>query len=181
MVWVEHYNEPKLTNAVGGGRIMRTNEVRQSLGLYGSGQIVAVADSGLDTGNMNTLHPDVRGRVTKAYPLGQPAAQIWSDFVGHGTHVVGSVLGNGSASGSNPGAHSYNETYAGTAPEAQLVFQGLADESGALRGVPSDRGNLMRQAYADGARVHTNSWGGATGSYRQPTAVRWLCFLQPAS
>ena len=46
----------------------------------------------------------------------------------------------------------------------RLVFQGLADAAGALRGVPSDRGNLMRQAYGDGARVHTNSWGGATGS-----------------
>lgn len=164
VIWVERYNETKVTNAVGGGRIMRVNEVRQSVGLFGSGQIVAVADTGLDSGNLNTLHPDVRGRVNKGYALGRPDAQNWSDSVGHGTHVVGSVLGNGAASGSNPAAHSYNGTYAGTAPEARLVFQALADDAGALRGIPNDRGDLMRQAYADGARIHTNSWGGPTGS-----------------
>lgn len=164
VIWVERYNETKLTNAVGGGRIMRANEARQSLGLFGSGQIVAVADSGLDSGNLNTLHPDVRGRVNKGYALGRPETQNWSDSVGHGTHVVGSVLGSGAASGSNPAAHTYNGTYAGTAPESRLVFQALADDAGALRGIPSDRGDLMRQAYADGARIHTNSWGGPTGS-----------------
>jgi hypothetical protein len=119
VVWVERYNESELLNDTGGGRVMRTNAVRQSLGLFGSGQIVAVADSGLDTGNLNTLHPDVRGRVNKAYPLGQPDTENWADAVGHGTHVVGSVLGSGVASGSNPGAHSYAGTYAGTAPEAR--------------------------------------------------------------
>src|SRR5262249_19664411 len=35
-----------------------------SLGLTGAGQIVAVADSGIDTGVAETLHPDLRGRVT---------------------------------------------------------------------------------------------------------------------
>jgi len=156
VLWVEPYIEPKLNNDIAGGTIMRTDTIRSSLGLYGSGQIVAVADSGLDTGNQSTLHPDVRGRVTKAYCLGRPNPCDWSDYVAHGTHVVGSVLGNGSLSGSTPSAQQYAGSYAGTAPEAQLVFQSLANSQGGLSGIPADRGDLMRTAYADGARIHTN-------------------------
>lgn len=167
VLWVEPDIEPKLNNDIGGGTIMRANTVRSSLGLYGSGQIVAVADSGLDTGNQSTLHPDVRGRVAKTYCLGRPSPCDWSDYVAHGTHVAGSVLGNGSLSGSTPSAHQYANSYAGLAPEAQLVFQSIAGSQGNLSGIPTDRGNLMRAAYADGARIHTNSWGGPTGGTPQ--------------
>ena len=167
VLWVEPYFEPQLYNDVGGGQIMQANEVRSSLHLYGSDQIVAVADTGLDTGDMNTLHPDLQDRVIKAYCLGRPSPCDWSDYVAHGTHVAGSVLGNGLASGSNPSAHQYANSYAGVAPESQLVFQSIADAQGSLRGIPNDIGDLMRQAYPDGARIHTNSWGGPTGGTPQ--------------
>ena len=167
VLWVEPYIEPKLNNDIGGGTIMRANTVRSSLGLYGSGQVVAVADTGLDTGNQSTLHSDVRGRVIKTYCLGRPSPCDWSDYEAHGTHVAGSVLGNGSLSGSTPSAHQYTNSYAGVAPEAQLVFQSIASSQGSLSGVPTDRGDLMRTAYADGARIHTNSWGGPTGGTPQ--------------
>ncbi len=51
----------------------------------------------------------------------------------------------------------------GVAPEAKLVIQSLADAEGGLGGIPNDSGDLMRQAYNDGARVHNDSWGGQTG------------------
>ena len=152
VIWVESYIEPKLLNDVGGGEIMRADEIRTSLNLHGSGQVVGVADSGLDTGDEKTLHPDVQGRVVSAYALGR--VDDWSDPGGHGTHVVGSVLGNGTVSGG---------TFAGTAPQAELVFQSLSDPMGGLGGIPYDRGELMRNACDDDARVHTNSWGGPTG------------------
>ncbi len=167
VLWIEPYLEPKLNNDIGGGTIMRADTVRSSLGLYGSGQIVAVADTGLDTGNQSTLHSDVRGRVIKTYCLGRPSPCDWSDYVAHGTHVAGSVLGNGSLSGSTPSAHQYANSYAGVAPEAKLVFQSVASSQGSLSGIPMDRGDLMRTAYADGARIHTNSWGGPTGGTPQ--------------
>jgi hypothetical protein len=162
VLWVESYVEPQLTNDVGGG-IMRADQIRQDLGLYGAGQTVAVADSGLDLGDPDNLHPDFQGRLAQAYCLGRPDPCNWSDRDGHGTHVAGSVLGSGAASGSNPASHEYAGSYAGVAPEARLVMQSLDDEEGNLGGIPDDRGDLMRQAYADGARIHTNSWGGATG------------------
>jgi hypothetical protein len=169
VLWVAPYAAPQLHNNIGGGQIMRANDVRQSLGLFGAGQTVAVADTGLDVGNPATIHPDFQGRIVKGYCLGRPSPCDWSDPDAHGTHVAGSVLGNGSASGSNPAAHQYAGSFAGVAPEAKLVMQSIGDANDGLGGIPNDEGDLMRQAYGDGARIHTNSWGGSTGgSSQQP-------------
>jgi subtilisin family serine protease len=164
VVWVAPYLPPRLLNNVGGAQIMQAADVRQSLGLFGAGQIVAVADTGLDVGDRTKLHPDFQGRVLKTYCLGRATPCDWSDPDGHGTHVAGSVLGSGQASGANPAAHQYPATaFAGVAPEASLVMQSLQDIGGSLSGIPEDDGDLMRQAYADGARIHSDSWGGPTG------------------
>ncbi|MCI0522006.1 MAG: S8 family serine peptidase [Chloroflexi bacterium] len=165
VVWVEPYRAPALLNDAAGG-VMNTDTIQSSLGLYGAGQKVAVADSGLDNGSLTNLHPDIRGRVLQAYCLGRPSPCDWSDYVAHGTHVAGSVLGNGSLSGSSPSTHQYSGSYAGSAPEASLIFQALGDADGGLGGIPADIGDLMRDAYADQARIHTNSWGSdAAGEY----------------
>ncbi|HEU5098888.1 MAG TPA: S8 family serine peptidase [Roseiflexaceae bacterium] len=164
VLWVAPYVAPQLHNNTGGGQIMRANNVRESLGLFGAGQIVAVADSGLDVGDADTIHPDFQGRLVKAYCLGRPNPCDWSDPDAHGTHVAGSALGSGKASGSNPANHQYPATsYAGVAPEAKLVMQSIQSSNGSLEGIPLDAGDLMRQAYGDGARIHTDSWGGPTG------------------
>ncbi len=164
VLWVAPYAAPQLHNNIGGGQIMRANEVRQSLGLFGAGQTVAVADTGLDVGDPATIHPDFQGRIVKGYCLGRPSPCDWSDADAHGTHVAGSVLGSGKASGSNPATHQYPATsFPGVAPEAKLVMQSVEAADGSLAGIPDDEGDLMRQAYGDGARIHTNSWGGQTG------------------
>jgi hypothetical protein len=168
VLWVAPYAPPQLFNNIGGGQIMRANEVRQSLGLFGAGQIVAVADTGLDVGDTTKIHADFQGRVIKSYCLGRPDPCDWSDPDAHGTHVAGSVLGSGKASGSNPTDHQYPTTsFAGVAPEAKLVMQSIGDANDGLNGIPNDEGDLMRQAYQDGARIHTNSWGGPTGGTQQ--------------
>ncbi len=161
VIWIEPNLPIELDNDTGGSGVMRVDDVRAELDLYGAGQIVAVADSGLDTGTFSTLHPDVTGRVIATECIGRPDPCQWSDPGGHGTHVVGSVLGNGSVSGSDPASSSYAGSYAGTAPEAQLVMQSLESGTGGLL-VPSDAGDLVRTAYDAGARIHTNSWGSPT-------------------
>ena len=163
--WIEPVYPKKLSNDVGRG-IINVNlawqrMAAQGVNLYGQGQIVAVADTGLDTGSTNTLSNDFAGRLVNAYALGR--ANDWSDHDAHGTHVAGSVLGNGANSGSNPGAHNYTASFAGAAPEAQLVFQALEDPNGGLGGIPDDLNTLFQPTYTDGARIHTNSWGGPTG------------------
>ncbi len=173
--WIEPAYERVLANDVArSDGIMAADSVWNNLNLYGQGQIVAVADTGLDTGNLATLHQDFRGsptgcsettRIIATIARGKPGD--WSDTYGtplrvhgHGTHVAGSVLGNGCRSGSN-GLPNYTGSYAGLAPQAGLVFQAVLDSSGYLSGLPSDLNTLFAEARAAGARIHTNSWGSA--------------------
>lgn len=154
--WIEPRLERKLCNDVARG-IMNVPPVWAGMGLFGTGEIVAVCDTGLDTGNLSTISADFAGRILETYDLGRK--KKWDDPVSHGTHVAGSVLGSGVLSGSNPPAHDYEASFAGVAPEAQLVFQSVLDNSGNLRGIPLDLNDLFQPPYDDGARIHSNSWG----------------------
>ena len=163
VLWVEPLLERQLFNDIAGGTILHGNAVRTNLGLYGKGQIVGLADSGLDTGSTSTLHVDFSGRILRTYCLARTNPCDWSDPIAHGTHVAGSILGSGKASGSSPSLHQYAGSFAGVAPEAKLVMQSIGDMEGKLSGIPVDAGDLMTTAYADGARIHNDSWGGPSG------------------
>lgn len=115
-----------------------------TLPLQGDGQVVGHADEGLDVGrNDATLHEAFRGRLMMSFALGRTGE--WSDLGGHGTHTAGSILG---------GAR-----FAGLASKATLIHQSVGDASGNLTGLPSPLDNLFEQAYNQGARIHSDSWG----------------------
>jgi subtilisin family serine protease len=146
---VEEYVPPKLHN----DRARELLRIESSnpgplIPQTGDGQIIAVADTGIDD-----QHPDLQGRIVGIAALGRPGDH--SDPHGHGTHVAGSVLGSGVRS---------NGKYKGAAPGAQLYFQSLLDRKGGLGGLPLDLEDLFEQAYQAGARIHNNSWGAATRS-----------------
>jgi len=144
VVWIEQYNPPVILNDKA-GEIIEVDTVAYPYNLTGAGQIIAIADTGLGTGNLSTLHPDIRGRVDALYDWsdGNPA-----DTNGHGTHVAGSALGNGSLSAGQ---------YKGMAPEADLFFQACGDGSRSLNIPPLHQ--LFIEAYNNGSRIHSNSWG----------------------
>jgi serine protease AprX len=156
------------------------------LKLTGAGEIIAICDTGLDTGNPASIHPDFAGRVLaiKSYPI----TPDWNPIItnpggndgpadldsGHGTHVSGSALGDGTASSGGP------VLIRGHAHQAKLVFQAveqemkwksnappdIAGERYILAGLPANMGPLFQFAYGHGARVHSNSWGGGDpGAY----------------
>jgi subtilisin family serine protease len=124
--------------------------------LEGEGQIIAVCDTGFDKGSAASPHPAFEGRVLKLYPLGRKTA---SDPNGHGTHVCGSVLGDGESKTAG--------RIRGTAPRAKLVMQSVLDPRGGLGGLPDDLHQIFEPAYNDGARVHSNSWGDSNNAYTQ--------------
>lgn len=118
----------------------------------GAGEVVAVADSGIDQN-----HPDFSGRIKGVVPRGRPGNA--SDPQGHGTHVAGTVLGSGAGSGGSDGQ------FCGVAPKAELFFQSIMDAAGNLGGLPLELGGLFEEAYQAGARIHNNSWSSDTKSF----------------
>jgi serine protease AprX len=162
--------------------------------LNGTQQVVHVADSGLDTGDPATVHADIRGRVAalQSLPVTEYASLAHPPFddgpadtnSGHGTHVTGSVLGNGAAasaagapavpSGSAPAAQVYFSAVEQTVTwktAAELTAEGMTAPASwpppavGLYGLPHDLTTLFQPAYAAGARIHTNSWGADTNTY----------------
>jgi hypothetical protein len=158
--------------------IMGVRQVWDTHGLYGDGQTVGICDTGLDQGSTapGSLHDD--------FENGNGVSRVWvihdrvgdgADDVneGHGTHVAGSVLGNGSLSGAIPGSLLYpHSAYAGVAPAAFMVFQAVEDNASTdLSGIPLDMNHLFTQAITSGVTLHTNSWGGVVaGTYTSESA-----------
>lgn len=159
--WIEPAARPRILNDAA-RNIMNVNATWQETQLFGQGQTLGIADSGLDTGSMATLSPDFSGRVVATHALA-PGGN-WADEHGHGTHVAGSAVGAGIQSGANPAQQAYASSFAGLAPQATLVVQGFEVEaSGEVAGIPEDYYQLFQQAYNSGARLHSNSWGDVTG------------------
>ena len=205
--WIGERVLPRTSNNVAAGILGQSVVARPApgLGLSGAGETVAVCDTGLDTGEPATIHPDFAGRVAaiRSYPI----TSYWTPWLlnpkgddgpgdfdsGHGTHVSGSVLGGGVASANGP------VRIQGMAPGARLVFQAVEQQmrwragsapSGnpryLLAGIPDDLEPLFRFAYEQGARIHSNSWGGGeAGAYdeqcRQFDEFVWrhkdMCFV----
>jgi subtilisin family serine protease len=140
-------------------------------GLTGVGQIVGLADSGLDTGSIDDIHPDlasVPGERPKVVMLSSWAgAAVAADPDGHGTSMAATIAGTGAASSGR---------YQGLAPGASIYFQGLTNSSGQLD-PPPDLGDLFEPAYAAGVRIHVDGWGGASGGY-QDTASQTDHFIR---
>ena len=133
------------------------------LGLNGNSTIVAVSDTGLDSGNLSTLHLDFRGRVVGIsawcdgvkLPLECSGNPTGKDLHGHGTHVSGSVLGNGTLS---------NGAIKGMAPGASLFMQSLYDGDGYIY-TPPDLRLLFNESRNANASVESDSWGDSPYSH----------------
>ncbi len=171
VAWVENFAFHQKYNE-GAGGIMGAN-VANSNGYDGSTQIIAIADTGLGGGTAATAHADIPpGRISAihSWAFGRDKCLSVSKDgaidvdLGHGTHVAVSALGDGGPGGIGKG----------TAPGAKLVFQAVEDyikfkttltcnypypDGYYLIGIPYDLRDLYQQAYDDGARIHSNSWG----------------------
>ncbi len=125
--------------------------------LMGEGEIIGVMDTGCSVG-INTwetsAHPGLKDQILRLSP--QPwnwvSPGTCKDNSGHGTHVVGSIVGTG--------AGGENNMYRGVAPGAKVFFQNASSNgSGTLNLIPALLDCVFDDAYASGARIHSNSWG----------------------
>lgn len=160
-------------------------------GLLGCGQVIGVLDSGVDFSHCafeDTANgdppvsdcnegdlclpgaPDFLQRKTAHYykwsdsgdALGDGACDA-STGAGHGTHVAASITGNDWAAavdceaGAAPPAGNLN----GTAPGAHLIAQEMGEGLDYVNSLGGSIYHAATTAYANGARVHSNSWGGS--------------------
>lgn len=135
---------------VGAVAVRATN----SLGLNGSGETIAVMDTGLDND-----HPDVLGRIAAINTqYGLDSSPIDSNS-GHGTHIVMTVLGDGSGDSSTTGI----------APDANLVMYALEHDPTGYFGRQGSIYDLLSDAELKTARIAVNAWG-SNGNFGYYTA-----------
>lgn len=163
IVYIETYNPPEMLNDRARDVIAATPVAVPGFvsptGLRGAGQIVALADSGVDKGSLSDVHPDLAstpGKMPKIVFISPFSGGDPADPIGHGTHMAATIAGTGRAS---------DGQYRGVAPEASLFIQSILNRHGRLD-PPADLVALFRPAYQAGARVHVNGWGGRTNAYR---------------
>jgi len=136
-------------------------------GLRGEGQVVAVSDTGLDTGSCyfrdenhvtspqkNDVPVDYKHRKVIQYISFADGRDVGG---GHGTHVAGSIVGKSNIEGT--------EFANGIAENAKISFFDAGADNGDLL-FPTDTYNeLLKPGYVAGAKVHSASWGGLSNTY----------------
>ncbi|HZP65352.1 MAG TPA: S8 family serine peptidase, partial [Rudaea sp.] len=177
-------------------------------GLVGAGQILGIADTGLDHNeawfssytyavgagtatNVAITPADSPAPVPPAtgltYPQNkvfaywvQPGATAYDDTAAcpggfpnefHGTHTSGTLAGDAagtfgatSYAGASPTdpAHDHGD---GMAPNAQILFQDIGNDNDGCLYI-NDLQATLAQAFAGGARIHSDSWGASdAGAY----------------
>jgi len=149
--WMEKFEYPTVMNDVAVTNVaMNVQTVWEVHNLTGAGQVLSTSDSGIDTGDMETLHEDLRDRVLDIQVV---EGAVKKDVIGHGTHTAGSIAGNGTKS---------DGRIRGTAHEAHLYVWFCGDGG---RGVlePSTMSALYTNDGAWTNYIHSASWGTALG------------------
>ena len=144
IVWVEPSISYVLTNAQAGEQSgVQAVLSNWNSGLNGSGETVSIVDTGLDMD-----HSDYNSQliaVQNGFGLDNNPADSIS---GHGTHVTGTLLGDGSG----------ESEAMGIAPAATLhMYQLENNQQGVIARIGSIY-DLMQDAYDNGARFQSTSW-----------------------
>ena len=171
VLWIEPARDMKLFDEVsskivagdGGPNLL----LSQALGFDGSGVKVAVADSGLNNGDAQTMHPDLLGRTPAFFHYGTLTDA--ADEHSHGTHCAGIIAGNGATGEVDDNGALYG---LGVAPGASIIAQRIFDELGNYEAPPSFE-KLTRDAVRAGADIGSNSWGDDTGGRYDTSAMEF--------
>ena len=145
ILFTEPHNKIVITNNYARD-LIRVDEVinNHNSGLDGTGEVAAISDSGLDGD-----HGDFTGRLLTIYSNYGPDSSGADTNSGHGTHVAGSMLGDGSG----------DSSYAGVAPATTFHFYQLEhDQSGQMARWGSLY-DMFRHSRQQSASVQSNSWG----------------------
>lgn len=148
-----------------------TNHVYNAAGLDGTGQIVAVGDSGVDDKHCAFINSDGSSVTRTISPdsTSQPNnrkliqyIRMYSNFGfnqdtngGHGSHVCGTVAGK------NQGTWSYD----GHAPGAKMSMVDMSDDGQSIAYRTPISTYVFEPTVKAGADIHSNSWGSFLNAY----------------
>ncbi len=155
IVWLEPSYTMQVHNTVAAGyagvTAMRLNA---SFMLDGSGETVAIFDTGLDIDHPDLGSPSRVASVRTTFGLDPSPADANE---GHGTHVALTVLGDGTGDG----------TVEGVAPAASLVMYPLEHDPTGVFGRQGSLYEMLSDADQATARIAVNAWGlnGGHGDY----------------
>ncbi|CAD2218549.1 Subtilase family/CUB domain containing protein, putative [Angomonas deanei] len=143
-------------------------EGNRTIRLTGEGEIISVADSGVDVfscffhdseqtvayyPNVNWLHR----KVVSYFPCEQKGIKDTVDqSSGHGTHVAATAAG--AVAGTDADVLKFQK-YNGVAPQAKLFVRDIGFQEEKQLIVPPSMGEIFDAAYQTGARIAMNSWG----------------------
>lgn len=155
----------------------------------GSGEIVGIADTGLDLKNCYFYDPDAptfsyqsSSVSASATPVTNPSHRKVLQYIAfndryddsedaHGTHVAGTVAG---LAYKNYGDY---KKFNGMSPEAKIAFFDLGDANEKLSTPGNINTDLFQKLYKAGARIFTNSWGTASSNSYDEKAVQVDTFM----
>lgn len=158
--WIGEVGELRLHNS-DAAWVVQTNEVDNRTiwekGITGAGQIVGIADSGVDYdmpwfADPNGALPGPGHRKIVGYDTTLGDNHDVAD--GHGTHIAGTICGD-----RGPGMPGN-----GIAPGARIHVQDLVGADGTLTG-SLELETVLKKAYDSGARIFNGSWGFDSGDY----------------
>ena len=147
--WLETFTRPRFTNdqAVEPAA-MNVRAAWDVHGLSGAGQVVSTSDSGIDTGNLETMHKDLANQV-----CGMRVVEgcVDHDAIGHGTHTAGSIVGDGTLS---------DGQIRGTAWGAKLYAWFCGKDNSREVYIPSSLDDMFRPDQENyPTYIHSASWG----------------------
>jgi hypothetical protein len=154
-------------NAATSARFLGTDATHGlgTYGLDGRGEIVAVLDTGISTGDAHyNFHFDLKPALYGMVAEPSASSDIPVDVNGHGTHVCGSVVSQGEV----------NEKTRAGATGAALFAQGFYNTKYQGPNLMWDPGLHYERARLVGAKVLSNSWGTA------PFAFSTVTYDEPA-
>jgi uncharacterized membrane protein len=145
IIFVEASAGLVLTNAAASTAVgVATMNSASTFNLYGSGETIMFADTGLDIN-----HPDIVGRVVGVdTQFGLDPSPADSNG-GHGTHIALTLAGDGSG----------DTSATGIAPEASLLGYAFEHDATGVFGRRGSIYDLFTAADQMGSRIGVNAWG----------------------